>query len=144
MQSKFFVGLAIAIVSLSLRAQTSVIYLKCTLTTTSSGSKFATRTTENTTAMMVDLTTGRVSGGGAASFLSESRDFAAEVTDFEIKGSGRGAVTWMGSGGKLTRGGFKINRVTGDYFSTYRYEFDDGTYTENLENGNCVAAQKAF
>lgn len=144
MLRKSLLTLAIGAVSLTLQAQTSIANLKCTLQTTSSGSKFATRTTETITAMMVVLTTGRATGGGIASLLSETSDFASEVTDLEIKGSGRGTVAWMGAGGRVTRGGFKINRVTGDYFGTYKYELDDGTYREDIETGNCVALQKAF
>jgi hypothetical protein len=141
---KIFLGLATGLVSLSLQAQTPVIYLKCSLTTTSSGSTFATSTNAKTTALKVVMTTGRVSGGGLASFLSDTSDFSSEVTDFEIKGSGTGSVAWLGPGVKITRGGFKINRVTGDYFSTVRYAFEDGAYRVDLETGNCEPAQKSF
>ena len=141
---KIFVGLAACMVSLALQAQTPIIYLKCSLMTTSSGSKFATNTNEKTTALKVVLTTGRVSGGGIASILSDTSDFAAEVTDFEFKGSGSGLVAWIGPGLKITQGVFKINRITGDYFGTVRYTFEDGNYRADLETGNCAPAQKSF
>ena len=125
-------------------ADPQVIHLNCSLVTTISGSAFPTNTVQNPKVVRIDLLTGRVTGGGIASLISEASEFQPQITDLEIKGYGRGVIAWLGPESKMTRGVFTINRVSGKYFANSRFDFSQGGFREDFEEGTCSVGKRAF
>lgn len=125
-------------------AEPQVIYLNCSLVTTISGSAFPTNTVQDLKVVRIDLSTGRATGGGIASLISEASEFQSKITDLEIKGYGRGVIAWIGPDFEMTRGDFTINRVSGKYVANYRLDFGQGGFREDSEQGTCSVGKRAF
>ncbi len=130
------------IITLPALAEPKFVYLNCALVLTSSGTLFSTKTENKTESVRINLSTGIADGGGIASFISQASEFQPTVTNFEIKGSGRGTVAWLGQDTKMY-GIFSVNRFSGKYFATSKIEFVSG-FTEYLEDGICTKADRAF
>lgn len=140
----FFVVAGMTFLSFVAYAEPQVIYLNCSLVTTSTGSSFPDNTVQDTKVVNIDLSTGRASGSGAASFISEVSEFQSQITDLEIKGFGKGVIAWIGPDSVMTRGAFTINRVSGKYVANYKLDFSQGRFREDFEEGICTVGKRAF